>query len=149
MADDATTIRLTHRGGYQFLADFEGAAVPDLVTDEPPPLGSGQGPSPTDLLLAGVANCLAASLLFALGKFKLPYLPSAVEATARVGRNDEGRLRVLAIEVDITLDRPAEGEAFLARALDQFEAFCTVSQSVGQGIPIQVEVFDAEGVKLH
>lgn len=32
--------------------------------------------------------------------------------------------------------------------LGQFEAFCTVSQSVAQGIPLRVEVFDALGVRL-
>ena len=34
------------------------------------------------------------------------------------------------------------------RLLGQFEAFCTESQSVAQGIPLRVEVFDALGVRL-
>jgi len=34
------------------------------------------------------------------------------------------------------------------RVLGQFEGFCTVTQSVGQGIPIQVRVLDADGVLL-
>jgi len=33
----------------------------------------------------------------------------------------------------------------LERVLDQFESFCTVTQSVGQGIPIQVRVLDGDG----
>ena len=36
----------------------------------------------------------------------------------------------------------------LDRVLDQFEAFCTVTQSVGQGIAIELQVVDAEGVRL-
>jgi hypothetical protein len=36
----------------------------------------------------------------------------------------------------------------LDRVLGQFEAFCTVSQSVGQGIPIEVKVLDADGLVL-
>ena len=36
----------------------------------PPPLGQGSGPSPMQLLAASVGNCLSASLLFALRKFK-------------------------------------------------------------------------------
>ena len=36
----------------------------------------------------------------------------------------------------------------LDRVLDQFEAFCTVTQSVGQGIAIELQVVDAAGVRL-
>ncbi len=36
----------------------------------------------------------------------------------------------------------------LDRVLEQFEAFCTVTQSVGAGIPIAVQVFDASGAQL-
>ncbi|HET8695649.1 MAG TPA: OsmC family peroxiredoxin, partial [Aquabacterium sp.] len=36
----------------------------------------------------------------------------------------------------------------LDRVLDQFEAFCTVTQSVGQGIPVKVMVSDSEGKQL-
>jgi hypothetical protein len=32
--------------------------------------------------------------------------------------------------------------------LDQFEAYCTVTQSVGQGIPIGIEVLDSLGTSL-
>jgi hypothetical protein len=34
------------------------------------------------------------------------------------------------------------------RVLAQFEEFCTVTQSVRQGIPVTVEVFDGEGQQL-
>jgi hypothetical protein len=34
------------------------------------------------------------------------------------------------------------------RVLSQFEEFCTVSQSVGQGIPIHTRVLDVHGVVL-
>jgi hypothetical protein len=43
---------------------------------------------------------------------------------------------------------PAAQLAQLDRVLDQFESFCTVTQSVGQGIPIQVRVLDADGLVL-
>jgi hypothetical protein len=34
------------------------------------------------------------------------------------------------------------------RALAQFEAFCTVGESVRQGIPVDVEVCDSAGARL-
>jgi hypothetical protein len=36
----------------------------------------------------------------------------------------------------------------LDRVLSQFESYCTVTQSVGQGIPVTTEVFDSLQVKL-
>jgi hypothetical protein len=43
---------------------------------------------------------------------------------------------------------PASSLDHLDRVLGQFEAFCTVTQSVGQGLPVTVSVFDADGVQL-
>ncbi len=67
---------------------------------------------------------------------------------AEVGRNAEGRLRVLAIRAVLTLGVPAASLQHLERALASFESFCTVTQSVGQGIAISTEVVDTLGVRL-
>ena len=32
--------------------------------------------------------------------------------------------------------------------LEQFESFCTVTQSVGQGIEVVIEVFDSQQLRL-
>lgn len=140
-------ITVTQQRDYQFLVDF-GGAFPALQADEPPPLGSGEGPSPSDLLLAGVANCLTASLLFALRKFKQDAGGIRAVATARIDRNEERRLRVLEIAVTIHLGKPGSEIEQLDKILSQFEAFCTVSQSVQQGIPIVVAVEDGAGVRI-
>jgi organic hydroperoxide reductase OsmC/OhrA len=87
-------------------------------------------------------------LLFALRKFKQSPEPLRCEVQADVGRNDEGKTRVVGIKAQLTLGVPAAQLQHLDRALDQFEAFCTVTQSVRLGIPVTVEVHDASGVKL-
>ncbi|MCW5653634.1 OsmC family protein [Hydrogenophaga sp.] len=141
------SVSITRQSGYQFLVDF-GAGIAPLPVDEPSPLGQGEGPAPQHLLLASVANCLSASLLFALQKFKQDPGELRATATAELGRNEEKRLRVTGIGVRIELGRAAADIEHLDRVLAQFEDFCTVSMSVRQGIPIQVSVRDGAGATL-
>jgi organic hydroperoxide reductase OsmC/OhrA len=141
---DEVSITITRQDKYRFLVDF-GPNIATSVADEPPPLGGGAGPSPQQLLAAAVANCLSASLVFAHGKFKED--PGAVTATAvcQIGRNEKNRLRVIGIEVAITLGVAPQSLGHLDRALAQFEDFCTVSQSVRAGIPLAVTVRSPDG----
>lgn len=147
MSDSSIKVTLTQQQDYRFQVSF-GGQVPDLLADEPAPLGTGLGPSPVQLLSAAVGNCLSDSLLFALRKFKQAPEPIRCEVTADVGRNTEGRLRVRTMTAELHLGVPREQLMHLDRVLDQFEAFCTVTQSVGQGIPIIVHVRDGNGVLL-
>ena len=100
------------------------------------------------LLTAAVGSCLSDSLLFALRKFKQNPEPIRCEVQADVGRNPEGRIRVLRMKAVLTLGVAADQLANLNRALDQFEEFCTVTQSVRAGIPLTVEVYDASDVRV-
>jgi uncharacterized OsmC-like protein len=141
---DEVAVTITRQDHYRFVVDF-GAGLAPATTDEAPPLGGGAGPSPTRLLAAAVANCLAASLTFASAKFKMDPGRLTATATCAIGRNERHRLRVTGIKVDITLGVPPESLAQLDRALAQFEDFCTVSQSVKTGIPLTVTVAAPDG----
>ena len=132
---------------YRCTVNFGGSIMP-LTTDEPAPLGQGLGPSPVQLLLAAVANCLTDSLLFALRKYKQDAEPLSCRATANVGRNADNRLRVLSIEATLTLGKVGSGIENVERILEQFEGFCTVTQSVAQGIPVLLTVKDVNGTLL-
>ncbi|WP_137895248.1 OsmC family protein [Ramlibacter sp. 2FC] len=147
MSEQTISIGLTQEADYCFSVSF-GEGVPNLLADEPPPLGTGRGPEPVQLLAAAVGNCLSSSLLFALRKYKQAPEPLACEVEAEVGRNVEGRLRVLGMRAVIRLGVPAASLQHLDRALAQFEAFCTVTQSVSQGFPVTVEVRDAQDLQL-
>lgn len=140
-------VTLTQREGYRFEIDF-GDGRPTLTSDEPPPLGQGAGPAPNHLLAAAVGNCLSASLHFAIGKYKQDHGGMSTRAVAQVGRNERGRLRIVGIDVAITLGVEAGALEHLDRILGQFEDFCTVSMSVAPAIPLTVSVFDASGAKL-
>ncbi len=147
MSDGKVSVRLVQAQDYRFDVDF-GAGVPALRVDEPPPLGEGSGPSPVQMLAGAVGNCLSASLLFALRKFRQAPDPIRTEVTAEVGRNAEGRLRVLGMQVTLTLGVPAASLQHLDRVLAGFEAYCTVTQSVAGAIPVAVSVVDSQGQVL-
>jgi uncharacterized OsmC-like protein len=144
MTQEIVTVRLAQRRDYQFDVFFEGG-VPGFLADEPPPLGQSAGPSPMQLLAAAVGNCLSDSLLFALRKFKQSPDPITTQVQAHIGRNDQGRLRVQRLQAQLTLGVPGDTVEHLERVLASFEQYCTVTQSVGQGIPVEVQVFDAHG----
>ena len=147
MSESNVRITLRQQQDYQFQVDF-GEGIPPLLADEPAPLGTGQGPSPVQLLAAAVGNCLSDSLLFALRKFKQTPEPLHCTVDAEIGRNEQKRLRVLKMTAALHLGVPASSLEHLDRVLDQFEAYCTVTQSVGQGIPIELQVFDSSGQRL-
>ncbi|MEQ6292526.1 OsmC family protein [Vogesella sp. GCM10023246] len=140
-------VKLQQLQDYRFDNQFADVAQP-LQTDEPAPLGGGSGPSPSQLLAAAVANCLTASLLFAARKFRVALEPLSCEANAVVDRNERNRLRVQRIDVVLRAGQPVAVAANLERLLGSFEDFCTVSQSVAQGIPVHVTVLDADGAVL-
>jgi len=140
-------VELTQESGYRFANRFA-PEMPLLYSDEPPPLGTGTGPSPTQLLAAAVGNCLSASLLFALKKFKQSPEPIHAVVSATEGRNEQKRLRIVGLHARLTLGVPAASLQNLDRALAQFEDFCTVTASVRQAIPVAVEVYDSQGVRL-
>lgn len=142
------SVSLQQQADYRFEIRF-GGDIPGLIADEPAPLGKGEGPSPAQLLCASVGNCLSDSLLFALRKFKQAPDPLRCEVSADIGRNPEGRLRILAIHATLTLGVAASSLEHLDRALAQFEEFCTVTQSVRQALPVRVTVIDAEGRTLR
>ncbi|WP_151446609.1 OsmC family protein [Lacisediminimonas profundi] len=147
MSNSSVTVSLIQQHDYQFEVDF-GAPIPRLLADEPPPLGQGAGPSPVHLLCAAVGNCLSDSLLFALRKFKQNPDPLRCEVQAEVGRNAEGRLRVLQMTATLQIGVASGQLQYLDRVLSTFETYCTVTQSVGQGIPIKIVVLDVDGSKL-
>jgi len=147
MSNNSVTVKLNQRQDYQFDIHFD-EHMPVLISDEPSPLGNGQGPSPSQLLGAAVGNCLSDSLLFAMRKFKQAPEPLSCSVDAQVGRNPQGHVRVLRLSAALRLGVAAAQLQHRDAILGQFEAFCTVTQSVGQGIPVDVQVFDALGVRL-
>jgi organic hydroperoxide reductase OsmC/OhrA len=148
VGDQSFSISIEHLEGYQFRVEFDWP-VPDIVMDEPEPLGERRGPNASRLLAAAVGNCLTASLLFCLTKTRVELGGARTIVTAVLSRNERGRLRVGSLDVSIQLSVMPEAGNKAVRCSQLFEDFCVVTASVREGIPIHVTVTDDRGTVLH
>ncbi len=139
-AERSSRTVLTREEGYRFRVRFDEAGIPDLLTDEMPPIGEGKGPNPSRLLATAAANCLAASLLFCLQKARVSVDGLEAEVTTEFTRNEAGRLRIGGLQVKLHPKWTGEAAAKAQRCLDIFESFCVVTESIRHGVPVQVEV---------
>lgn len=129
--------------GYAFRIAFDDAELEPLHTDEPRPLGAGSGPSPSRLLAAAVANCLAASLMHCLRRARVEVHGLAATATVSIGRNDRDRLRILRVDVALSPDIDDAHAPQLGRCVQVFQDYCTVTGSLREGFDINVDVRQA------
>jgi organic hydroperoxide reductase OsmC/OhrA len=141
------SIKVTRQSDYKFLVDF--GSTSSVIADEPPPLGTAIGPSPSQLLAAAVANCMLMSFLFVCQKFKQD--PGQLTATAycELVKNQDNRERVANIVVGITLGVSAEAIAHFDRIASTFEDYCTVTQSVRDGVPVRLTMSGPDGQVLR
>lgn len=127
--------------GYEFVANFkDGEHVESVVCDEPPPLGEGSGPNAAELLAAAVGDCLASSFAFCLRKVRLEPVDLTASVEAHVAPNEQGRLRITGIDVELIPQVQVDDAARFTRCERLFEDFCIVTESVRRGIPVNVRV---------
>jgi uncharacterized OsmC-like protein len=126
--------------GYRFLVDFDQPGVAPMLIDEPEPLGDGDGPNAARVLAAAVGNCLSASALFCLRRARIDVHGMHTSVSASLARNDSGRLRLGGIRVRIVPVVDAAEQGRMRRCLELFEDFCVVTQSVRNGIEVDVAV---------
>jgi uncharacterized OsmC-like protein len=136
------SLELQWEGKLSFTVKWDFPDAPDLFVDEGPDLGgSGRGPNPSRMVVAGVANCLASSLMFCLQKVRADVKGVRIRAHGTITRNPEGRLRLTRIRVEPLVTMPADEQVRLARCAGMFEDFCIVTEAVRDGVPIDVQVY--------
>lgn len=143
----SVAVSLESLGGFRFRVDFEPSGA-ELVMDEPEPLGEGSGPAASEVLSAAIGNCLSASLLFCLRKGDVEPRGLRTVVETRVGRNEDGRLRVEASDVTLSLELEPDDRGRAARCLELFEDYCVVTGAVRSGIEVNVAVEHGEGARL-
>ena len=134
------TIQIEQQQDYEFRVRFDKPQHPELLIDEPPPLGRDAAPNPARVLAAAVGNCLSASLLFCSRKAKAQIGPIQSKVRVEIVRNESGRLRIGKMSVEIDAHAPEGDEEKAKRCVGTFEDYCIVTQSVRQGFPIEVSV---------
>ena len=126
--------------GYKFDVNFDVDYLPNLVADEPKPIGEGSGPNAPRLLAAAVGQCMSSSLIYCLKKARIPI--NNIETTVKTNlfKNEKGRTRIKNIDIQILLEINEEHKSRLNRCLTIFEDYCTVTQSIRNGIQVNVKV---------
>ncbi len=143
---ESVVTRLKFLEGYRFSVEFDRGDLPHLTMDEPKPIGDGAGPDSIRLLSAAVGHCLSSSLIYTLkmALVKVQNLQTTVNLTME--RSETGRQTVKRIAVQMNLQIDEAYREYLADArelkyaLEFFENFCTVTQSVRKGINVEVNL---------
>lgn len=136
--NNVTTLRLLE--GYRFKVEFEGENISDLIVDETEPIGLGAGPNPTRLLAAAVGHCTSSSLVFCLQKARVEVIGLETIVKTSVAKNEEGRWRVNSIDIQLRLEVNEEDKMRVSRCLKIFEDYCTITQSIRKGIPVNINI---------
>ena len=141
------TLEVEQTEDYAFQVRFDKEEFAPLTLDEPAPLGKESGPNASRILAAAVGHCLSASLLFCSRKGRIGIGPIHTRVRGQLARNERGRWRVAKLHVEIDAHFPEAEKQNALRCLDLFEDYCIVTQSVRQGIPVEVSVKGLEELR--
>jgi len=125
---------------YKFNAEFDVDYLPNIILDETKPDGEGAGPNPPRLLSAAVGHCLSSSLIFCLKKARVRINDLQTKVTTNLYRNEQKKLRIKSIDIEIQLEVNEEDKVRVPRCLKLFEDYCTVTQSIRNGVEVNVNM---------
>jgi uncharacterized OsmC-like protein len=137
---ESTVTKLKRVEGYRFKAEFDAEGIPDLIVDEFKPIGESSAPNPTRLLAVAVGHCLSSSLLYCLAKTRIAVVNLETTVKTTLGKNEQGYLRIKNLDVQMHLSVDEKDKSGVSRCLDVFENYCTVTQSVRNGIAVTVNI---------
>ncbi len=137
-------VRIEQVRDYEFRILFDNPRIPALISDEPAPLGRDAGPNAAHLLAAAIGNCLSASLLFCATRARLTCGQIRTQVRMELKRNEQGRLRIGRVQVVLDPGIAAQDRERSQRCLRVFRDYCTVTESVRRGVPVDVTVAGME-----
>ncbi len=99
------------------------------------------GPDPSIMLMSAIVGCLSASYIFCMEKKNLAFDDYSVEAEYITHKNEEGLWRVKELNIKLM---PSSNDEKIKKRIKQcskiFERTCTVTESVRQGIKVNVDI---------
>ena len=140
MSDRSIVTNLHFIEDYKFDVYFDVDYIQNMVVDEPKPIGEGSGPNAPRLLAAAVGQCASSSLIYCLNKARIPIINLNTTVKTNLFKNEKGLTRIRSIDIQISLEVNEEYKPRLNRCLTIFEDYCTVTQSLRNGIQVNVEV---------
>jgi uncharacterized OsmC-like protein len=135
--NNVTKLRLLE--GYKFNVEFDDQ-TPGFLVDETKPIGEGTGPNPPRILATAIGHCLGSSLIYCLKKARVRVKDLETTVKMNFFKNDKGMRRVGNIDVQLHLEVKEEDKSRVPRCLKIFDNYCTVTQSVIKGIPVNINV---------
>ncbi|MGM0404871.1 MAG: OsmC family protein [Thermoplasmatota archaeon] len=140
MENSSIKVEMENLEGYKFKAKFDKESMGEIITDETEEVGGDEeGPNPGRLLAAASLNCLMASLIFCLKKKRVDLKSLKGEIEGTVERID-GRLRITHLDVHIFPGVREDDKHKLEKCVDIFEDYCIVTQSIRNGIDVDVKI---------
>ena len=140
MSEKSILTKLQRIEGYKFDVNFDVDYIPNIVADEPKPIGEGSGPNAPRLLATAVGQCMSSSLIYCLNKARIPIINLETTVKTNLYKNEKGLTRIRSIDIQIILEVYDEYKTRLNRCLAIFEDYCTVTQSIRNGIQVDVKV---------
>jgi uncharacterized OsmC-like protein len=140
MSENSFETKMQLIDGYKFDVSFDLDYLPNLVADEPKPIGEGAGPNATRLLAVATGQCMSSSLIYCLKKARIPIINLETTVKMNLFKNEKGLTRIKNIDIQIDLEINEEDKKRLQRCLTIFQDYCTVTQSIRNGIQVNVKV---------
>jgi putative redox protein len=128
-AKPPAVVELVWTGGLEFAANFSKTAI---VVDS----AGVAGPSPVDLLTAGLAGCMAVDLAYILTRGRHTFRSLAARMVAE--RAPETPHRVTSIALHFTVTGPVPPDAVTRAIQLSREKYCSVWHSMREDIDLQV-----------
>lgn len=125
---------------FEFKVSFDKDHYAPLHLDEPAPLGKDTAPNPARILAAAIGDCLSASLLFCMKKNGAELSALTSDVKVELVRNDNNRLRIGKVAVTLQPTLSSGADPMLQKCLPMFEEFCVVTQSVREGLDVEVKI---------
>jgi len=147
---EQTTINVEWIDDLTFKLSFDNPILPELFVDETHDHDSPDaiGFNPARFLLSAVLACLNSSFAFCLKKSRVPLKAMSSKGILTIKRNEEGRLRVSQIDVELFPEIEIEsGIPRLEKCIETYHNYCTITASVRQGIPVNI-ILNRDKIKL-